>query len=177
MRKLSLILVAGLVLALLPVAPAAAACATQWGSSPEGSSAHPDSIVVNARAGEHACFDRFVIVVDGAAPGYDVRYVKKFVPGANGRVVDLRGAATLRIALLGARAHDDEGQPTYEPASRRNMVDVTGFRTLRQAYWGGTFEATTVVGLGVRARLPFRVLSLAGPGDRTRLVVDVAHRW
>jgi hypothetical protein len=57
------------------------------------------------------------------------------------------------------------------------MVDVSGFRTFRQAYWGGTFEGTTVVGLGVRARLPFRVFSLPGKGDRTRFVVDVAHRW
>jgi hypothetical protein len=29
----------------------------------------------------------------------------------------------------------------------------------------------------VRARLPFRVLTLDGPGAGTRLVIDVAHRW
>jgi hypothetical protein len=29
----------------------------------------------------------------------------------------------------------------------------------------------------VRARLPFRVFSLAGPGAGSRLVIDVAHRW
>lgn len=32
-------------------------------------------------------------------------------------------------------------------------------------------------GLGVRARLPFRAFTLPGPGNGTRLVIDVAHRW
>ena len=35
----------------------------------------------------------------------------------------------------------------------------------------------TTLGLGVRARLPFRAFVLAGPGDGSRLVVDVAHLW
>jgi hypothetical protein len=39
------------------------------------------------------------------------------------------------------------------------------------------FEGQTTFGLGVRARLPFRVLRLAGPGSGQRLVIDVAHRW
>jgi hypothetical protein len=33
------------------------------------------------------------------------------------------------------------------------------------------------VGLGVRARLPFRVFKLDGPGEGSRLVIDVAHQW
>ena len=180
MRMFFVALSVTLVAALFPVVMAQAAeagCATPWGSVAETSSAHPDAVIVGARAGQHPCFDRFVVVLDGAAPGYEVRYVRRFVPDASGRVVELRGDATLAITMLGARAHDNQGRPTYMPASRRDMVDVSGFRTFRQAYWGGTFEGTTVVGLGVRARLPFRVFSVAGPGDRTRLVVDVAHRW
>ena len=177
MKKLWLLVALALVTALVPAGAANAACPTGWGSTAETSSAHPDSVVVNARAGQHECFDRFVVVVEGDAPGYEVRYVKKFVADASGRVVDLRGNANLQVTLLGARAHDDEGNPTYVPERRRNMVDLDGFRTLKQAYWGGTFEGTTVIGLGVRARLPFRVFSLDGPDDRTRLVIDVAHTW
>ncbi|MPZ71917.1 MAG: hypothetical protein GEU74_01595 [Nitriliruptorales bacterium] len=177
MRKLFVLGTAlGMLVALLP-GPAAAACATQWGSLKKTNSAHPDSVIVTARAGEHACFDRLVVELDGKAPGYVVRYVKKFVPDASGRVVELRGAATLQITMLGARAHDDEGRPTYAPARRREMLPVRDYRTFRQAYWGGTFEGTTVVGLGVRARLPFRVFKLKGPGSHSRLVIDVAHRW
>ena len=43
--------------------------------------------------------------------------------------------------------------------------------------FAGTFEAVTQIGLGVRARLPFRVFTLDGPGNGSRLVIDVAHRW
>ena len=38
-------------------------------------------------------------------------------------------------------------------------------------------ESQATIGLGVRARLPFRVFTLTGPGSGSRLVVDVAHRW
>lgn len=54
---------------------------------------------------------------------------------------------------------------------------MAGYRTFRQVAYAGSFEATTTVGLGVRARLPFRVFVLAGPGTGARLVIDVAHRW
>ena len=43
--------------------------------------------------------------------------------------------------------------------------------------FAGSFEGYTSIGLGVRARLPFRVFMLDGPGTSSRLVVDVAHRW
>jgi hypothetical protein len=46
--------------------------------------------------------------------------------------------------------------------------------------WVGSFEGYTILGLGTRARLPFRVMVLAaapGTGQGARLVVDVAHRW
>ena len=56
-------------------------------------------------------------------------------------------------------------------------MNVTGFRTFGQVAFLGTHEAQTQIGLGVHARLPFRVFLLAGPGDGSRLVVDVAHRW
>ena len=76
-----------------------------------------------------------------------------------------------------APAYDGRGRPTYEFDDRRELVDVAGYRTFRQVAWGGSYEARTSVGLGVRARLPFRVFVLDGPGRGSRLVVDVAHRW
>jgi len=57
-------------------------------------------------------------------------------------------------------------------ANPAELVDVSGFQTFRQVAWAGSFEGTTTVGLGVRARLPFRVFSLSD-----RIVVDVAHFW
>ena len=56
-------------------------------------------------------------------------------------------------------------------------MNVSGFDTFRQVASGGSFEGYTTVGLGVRARLPFRTFVLPGPGAGSRLVIDVAHRW
>ena len=57
---------------------------------------------------------------------------------------------------------------------------MTGYRTFRQVAWAGSFEGSTTVALGVRARLPFRVFVLPGVAQSDfgpRLVIDVAHRW
>ena len=53
----------------------------------------------------------------------------------------------------------------------------SSYRTLRQVAWGGSWEGQTTIGVGTRARLPFKVTELTGPGDSTRLVIDVAHTW
>ena len=60
---------------------------------------------------------------------------------------------------------------------RPDQLRAGGFRTFRDLVFGGTYEGYSSIGLGVRARLPFRVFTLDGPGGGSRLVVDVAHRW
>jgi hypothetical protein len=149
-----------------------AGCAVTWGSTPESRSGSGLGTVHNLRAGRHACFDRLVIDMDGpmSTSAYVVRYVDH-VRDDSGAVVPLRGGATLEIALSGYRFH---------PEDRAN-VDVAGFRTFRQVASGSGDSRTTTFGLGVRARLPFRVFVLdgggSGPSDFSRVVVDVAHRW
>ena len=66
---------------------------------------------------------------------------------------------------------------TYDPPAGQRMLDVAGYRTFREVTWAGSFEGQSTAGLGVRARLPFRVMVLDGPGTSSRVVVDVAHRW
>ncbi|MFE3360898.1 hypothetical protein ACFXOQ_37740, partial [Streptomyces californicus] len=73
-----------------------------------------------------------------------------------------------------APAHDDAGASTYLPSNRSDLVNVNGYQTFRQVAWAGSFEGQTTLGLGVRARLPFRVFTLEGP---SRVVIDVAHYW
>jgi hypothetical protein len=84
---------------------------------------------------------------------------------------------SMEMWLLDRPAHDDNYNPTYTPANRTELVNVSGYRTFRQVAWGGSFEGQTTIGLGVRARLPFRVFTLDGPGSGSRIVIDVAHRW
>ena len=162
------------VAALLP-APVAAAhgCAVRWGSLPEDrstGSAHAQ--VVDVRTGRHACFDRLVLDVDGDLNGYFVRYVPQVRRDGSGTLVPLRGGARLSVTATAPVLPTDAW---WGPGGE--LLDPTGYRTFRDLEFAGSFEGQTSFGLGVRARLPFRVLILDGPGDRSRLVVDVAHAW
>ena len=153
--------------------PAAAlsSCATHWGSQPKQAGKMVGSAVLKVRAGQHACFDRLVIDVgEGAAPGYRVEYVKRIIQDPSGKVIHVRGGARLHIAVLGPAGKGF-------PVNGHHIVNVSGFKAFRQVVGAGSFEGVTSIGLGVRARLPFRVMTIAGPGDRSRLVIDVAHHW
>ena len=114
--------------------------------------------------------------IDGPARGYAVRYVPRVTTIASGRTVPLRGGAFLEVTVR-VPAQDLAGRSTYPRAGGTELVNVAGFRTFRQVSWAGSFEGLTSVGLGVRARLPFRVFVLSGPGSGSRIVVDVAHTW
>ncbi|KUG52989.1 hypothetical protein AVL61_12285 [Kocuria rosea subsp. polaris] len=174
-----LVLATGLGL-IVPGSASAAApyCGITWGSQPKSSGGvvAPPRVphVTNVRAGRHACFDRLVVDLDNEVKGYDVRY-RAFRGIGSGARLPLRG--TDLVLLVDAPAYDDNGVGTYEFDDPQELVDVDGYRTFRQVAWGGSFEAKTNLGLGVRARLPFRVFVLDGPGNGSRLVVDVAHRW
>jgi hypothetical protein len=178
-RRLATALAGGAVLgatALAGPASAAPGCPTGWGSLPEAAHATGGGTVEGVRSGEHACFDRVVIDLAGVeGVTYDVRYVSSVTADGSGAAVPLRGAADLRI-VVEAPAHDDRGRATYAPANRAEVVPVGGYDTLRQVAWAGSFEGTTTLGVGVRARLPFRAFVL-DDGSGARLVVDVAHTW
>jgi hypothetical protein len=134
----------------------------------------------NVRAGRQACYDRLVIDIRGTSMrSYRAEYVGQVTEDPSGRPVPLRGGAFLQIAV-GASDHTTSGVLTYTPANRHELVDVTGFSAFRQVAWAGSSEGISSVGLGVRARLPFRVTTLTGiPGSSTgtRVVIDVAHSW
>jgi hypothetical protein len=154
-----------------PAAAHSSSCATHWGSKPKHAGTMARSAVLRVRAGQHACFDRLVIDIGkGAKPGYRVEYVARIIQDPSGKIIKVRGGAKLHIAVL---APAGKGFP----ANGRHLATVAGFRTFRQVVGAGSFEGITSVGLGVRARLPFRVMTLSGPGDQSRLVIDVAHHW
>jgi hypothetical protein len=162
------------------VSPAAAApepyCGIRWGSLPKADGDMSQAPLVNVRAGRHSCFDRLVLDMRGEADGYRVEYVSAVRSDGSGAVIPVRGGAKLQITLL-APAHDENYNATFRPADRIEVVNVAGWRTFRQVVFGGTFEGQTTLGLGVRARLPFRVFTLDGPGSGSRIVIDVAHQW
>ena len=155
---------------------AASSCAVTWGSLAKVDQHTSLAHLTNIRAGQHPCYDRLVFDIDGPARGYAVRYVTRVTTIASGRTVPLRGGAFLEV-IVRVPAQDLAGHSTYPRAGSTELVNVAGFRTFRQVSWAGSFEGLTSVGLGVRARLPFRVFVLSGPGAGSRIVVDVAHTW
>jgi hypothetical protein len=159
----------------VPGTAGASYCGIQWGSAqkPRTGTASP---LTNVRGGRQTCYDRLVLDFATTTSGSRVRYVTG-VPyqGRDGNI-PLRGGAKIEILVLGP-AYDPAGHPTYNPANPRELVNVSGWTTFRQVAWGGSFEGHTTIGLGVRARLPFRVFTLAGPNNHSRLVIDVAHHW
>ena len=79
--------------------------------------------------------------------------------------------------VLDAKAYDAYGHSTIKIVNPNQMVSTDGFRTLRQVRWGGSFEGKTTIGIGVRARLPFRTFILTNTNGTSRLVIDIAHTW
>ena len=183
MRKFSALLTADLLLlglGLLAPGTASAAppyCGLTWGSLAKANPKMVQSTIVNARSGQHQCFDRLVIDLKGKQlPGYTIRYVKQ-VSGPSGKPVPLKGGAFLQVSVR-APAYDDAGHATYTPKDRNKVVNVTGYQTFRQVAYVASFEGITDFGLGVWGRLPFRVFTLGRPGGgNARLVIDVAHHW
>ena len=159
-----------------PAANAAPYCGITWGSTPEASARMEDDPLFDVRAGRHTCFDRLVVHVAGDRAGYDVRYVSTVTQDGSGDPVPVRGGARLQVVVR-APAHDAHGAATCDVCRGSQVVDVSGYSTFRQVAWAGSFEGSSTLGLGVRARLPFRVFALDGPDGGSRVVVDVAHRW
>lgn len=147
-------------------------CAIEWGSGPNANTPLTAGRLTDIRAGEKDCYDRLVFDMSEKSPqGFAVSYVDKVTEDGSGDPVPLRGGAKLQITIY-APAYDETFEPTYEYENRAELVDTNGFRTFRQVAWAGSWEGTTVVGLGVRARLPYRVFTYDN-----HVVVDVAHKW
>lgn len=159
-------------------APArATTCPTGWGSTAKTDTDSTTTPVRDIRTGRHDCFDRMVVDLPGAGRGdlgYSVRYVDRLYQDGSGRPVPVAGGAVLEVRVAAPSYTPGTGEPTYPARAGRPLpgVDLTGYRTFRDARFAGSFEGETQVGLGVRARLPFRVLELPG-----HLVIDVAHTW
>ncbi|MEE2033471.1 AMIN-like domain-containing (lipo)protein [Rhodococcus chondri] len=161
-------LIAGLGLISPNASAATPYCGIHWGSTDKSSPAMVTSPITSVRSGQHPCFDRIVVDLAGPAAGYLVRYVPEVTQDGSGFPVPLRGGAYLQMIV---RA------PGYDLPRSNELVNVTGYRTFRQVASAGSFEGQTTLGVGVRARLPFRVFTLDGPGNGSRVVLDVAHLW
>ena len=172
-------LLAAVGLAVVAPGPASAAtsyCGLEWGSLAKTWPGMSTASVTNVRTGQHYCFDRLVVDLNGPVKGYTVAYVPEIIQEGSGVSIPVRGSARLQVTV-NAPAYDSNGNATYNPAAKAELSNVAGYQTFRQVVYAGSFEGYTSIGLGVRARLPFRAFTLDGPGSDTRLILDVAHFW
>lgn len=171
---LALLLVAGLSLLTAPAASAAPYCGQRWGSLAKSSDGFSAGYVTNVRAGRHTCYDRLVLDVSAPVDGWSVQYVDVITQDGSGFPVHVNGGA--RLAVVAHAGIDTDNVPVQFRSGQR-LVNTSSYRTFRDVVFVGSYEGYTTVGLGVRARLPFRVFELAGPGSGSRLVIDVGHQW
>lgn len=157
---------------LAPAAIAHPYCNQVWGSLAKSAGGMSAGTLVNIRAGRHACFDRLVLDIDEQLTGWSVRYVDVLRQDGSGNVVPVSGGARLEVV---ARVPVIPTDSFFHPDG--TLINTSTFRTFRHVAWVSSFEGISTVGLGVRARLPFRAFVLQGPGDGSRLVIDVGHQW
>jgi len=158
---------AGLALTSLP-ASADLGTPTSTASRSVTRNPSPFPRLTDIRTGRHATFDRVVLDLHGKASGYTVSYVRAVHADASGKVVDLRGKAQIMVRLKPAQAHNNNGTSTYTGPRRFTVDDPE----LREVALVGDFEGVVSIGLGLRTKHGFRVLTLHDP---TRIVIDIAH--
>src|SRR5688572_28778327 len=167
--------IAVITFSLATVLPAqAASCPTGWGSLPKAAADNSAyDLLTNVRTGQNTCYDRMVLDISNPYAGYDVRYVSNVYANGSGDLIPLTGGAKLQI-ISSASYDPATGNPTYPGISGQPLpgVDLSGYQTFRSAKFAGSFEGQSTIGLGVRAKLPFRVMKLDN-----RVIIDVAHTW
>ncbi|MGC9535590.1 AMIN-like domain-containing (lipo)protein [Streptomyces sp. UG1] len=175
--SLSLVVAAPTAFAEGSVGTTAAACETGWGSLPKTANNSAPAFLTNIRTGGHDCYDRIVFDIPAGTTsrlGYTVQYVDAFEQEGSGDPIPVSGGAILEVRVQAASYDLDNDEVTYPGKAKQPLpgVDLTGYQTFRDAKFGGSFEGDSKVGLGMRARLPFKVTQLSD-----KLVVDVAHSW
>ncbi|MGW1376265.1 AMIN-like domain-containing (lipo)protein [Streptomyces sp. NPDC002446] len=157
-------------------AGAATVCSTHWGSGDKSATDGNGAPLKNIKTSRSTCYDRMVFDISGAngKAGYHVGYVDAFHQDGSGERIPVRGGAILEIYVSAPSYDPSTGKQSYAGTAGKPLpgVNLTGYKTFKDTRFGASFEGQTQVGLGVRAKLPFRVQQT---GDQ--LIVDVAHTW
>jgi len=133
------------------------------------------------RTGQHSCYDRVVFDINGPAPAsYAVKYVPQVLSDPAGKPVPVTGGAVLQVVVRAPIwGTDTQGhQPWHKPPMIGDDLvgpaQLAGWSALRGVKFAGSFEGQTTIAVGIRTRLPFRVLVTAD-ANYWHVVLDIGH--
>jgi hypothetical protein len=153
---------------VVPSGPQVSCDARGWGTAPVSVrhrvAVPPVPVLTAIRAAGHSdCgYDRLVLDLSGALPGYTIRYVDQVIAGASGQAVALPGSRHLLITMRPSQAHQASGEPTVS-----GRIVTLGLPMLTAYTVAGDFEGVVTVAVGVRSMTAIRVGELPG-----RLYID-----
>lgn len=145
-------------------------CADGWRTSPltvtRQVAVPPVPVATAIRTGSHPdCrYDRLVIDISGAKPGYAVSFVAQVTRDASGKPVSLPGSTYLVIRLTPAQGHAASGTSTLP-----QHLQLLSYPMLKGYAVTGDFEGVLSVALGLAGGTRYRVGELPG-----RIYIDVA---
>lgn len=128
-----------------------------------GTTSYPT--LTDVRYAQHSGFDRVVFDFIGETPSWTAAYGTLRGEGT-GDPIPVAGAVDLVVRFNPARAHDNDGRPTYPI---QNTLDPN-LPAVRQIKFGGDYEGYVTVGLGLRDRLAYKIYTLTN-----RVVIDITH--
>jgi hypothetical protein len=154
-----------------------------WDTAEESADPSTADPLYLVRVGQHDCFDRVVMDING--PG-DVGYLVKYVPvvsaDGSGKPFPVAGKAALQVVVHApAQGSDEAGhQPGKILANAGDKLypasKLAGWEGLGEIRFAGSFEGYSTLAIGVRDKLPFRVSTELDKNDQVRhLVIDIAH--
>jgi hypothetical protein len=150
--------------AVLAATSSPAAWATTPTAVPHDPPVPPVPVVTGIRYAAHQDgFDRIVLDIPGALPGYSAKYVTEVRRDGSGERVSMPGEAFLLIVLHPAQAHRENGKPTVTGIHRTGLAGIQAYAIV------GDYEGYVSVALGVSGVRKFHVGELSD-----RIYIDVA---
>ncbi|MFI1280592.1 hypothetical protein ACH4U5_07450 [Streptomyces sp. NPDC020858] len=147
-------------------APASASTHTAAAAQTQPQTQTP--LVVNARWGGHATFDRIVIDLQGYVPTVTVTPVSQLIYDGSGKPVPLAGKHFLEIRLNPAAAHNDAGESVYKGPKLQKIY----LSKLKGMALTGDYEGYVTFGAAFDTLPYYRAYTLHSP---ERFVLDIAH--
>jgi hypothetical protein len=108
-------------------------------------------------------YDRFVVDIPGALPGYTAKYVTKVVADGSGEPIAVPGKYYLFVVLNPAQAHRADGSPTVSGVHTLTLPQIKGYAI------AGDYEGYVSIAIGLAGKAGFHIGELPG-----RLYIDVA---